>query len=328
MGRLCGVRFGPTRDRPDAQSRLADYRQGDLLTLPSFVHLEGGQTWRPYRKAARPDHQVVTTHIDGLVLVTQTCDIVRSAEAGRFLQAAPIVSAAGPTEAAAWNDGASSRYVAVPGIGPLAFVDLDRIVTLAPSLALRCSRRPGVQPDGRAVSRFGQAVARKFGRYPFPDDLGPSLKKLRASILHKWDRPDSPENHVLQALLQVRVESPCGGESGEELPVDVTLVFVMRAGFLPLNEEPAEASPALAGWLSGARTPAQLAARLADTLPHADRAVLLSRLVDEWVGLCAPQGVIRSITGEMVGADEYPLSRYWRSEHLDLDYLSGLTPDE
>ncbi|MGC1909797.1 MAG: hypothetical protein WA809_09400 [Candidatus Dormiibacterota bacterium] len=75
-------------------------------------------------------------------------------------------------------------------------------------------------------------------------------------------------------------------------------------------------------------SPAEVASRLTDNLSPADRSFVLRSLVNSWSRLYRPSGVVTSLEGEMLGEDEYTVERYWSSESLDLDYLSGpLTRD-
>jgi hypothetical protein len=297
-----------------ASASLTGYVQGEVLQLARFTHLVPG----PSEGA---EVQAAASRVERLALLTQTCDIERAIAGDRSLQAAEVITAPDAAQAKRWSDGESPRHLALPLAGEMAFADLDRIVTLDPLVAVTCAHSQGVAPsDSR---RFAHGVARKFERYPFPDDFSAAVGHLRVSILHKWDKDTSPEGRVLRFLSQLRVESSRGWDHEDGTATDVTLTFIMQQGYLPVLAEPAAPSVELTDWLSSERQASEVADRLERTTSASDRSVLLELLATAWASLCRPTGNFRSFVGEMVAEDEYPVSRYWKSEKLDLDHLSG-----
>jgi hypothetical protein len=302
------------------QRRLDEFRQGDVLLVSHFASLALDTTSQVVVEESRPE---------SLVIVTQTCDVVRARsdpQAPRLLQAAVVVSVTDPNRRALYLRGDSPRYVPVPLAGDNAFADLDSIISVQISLLEGCDHYHGLPDDAKAASQFGKAVARKFGRYPFPDDLAVAVEALRTRILDRRNRPDSPEGRVLLQMIQIRAEAlPDWGADH----IDVFLVFIMRRGFMPPFEPEARVTEDLAVQLpQHLDSPAEVASRLTDNLSPADRSFVLRSLVNSWSRLYRPSGVVTSLEGEMLGEDEYTVERYWSSESLDLDYLSGpLTRD-
>jgi hypothetical protein len=193
-------------------------------------------------------------------------------------------------------------------------------MTLDKSLAAECPHYAGVSTNTDDVRRFGQGVARKFGRYPFPDYFIESVEPLRSRILRRWDKPASPEGSVLADLVQIRVQ-PVPVEPASE--TELTLSFIMRQGSLPILAEPPAPSPAIVEWLVTPRLATDIAQKLVDATAPDDKAYLFNKLAEAWGDLCRRNGSIRSVSGEFVSEDEYVLSDYWQSEQLDLDQLSG-----
>lgn len=230
-----------------------------------------------------PGLSTVYAEADGLVIVSQTCDIVRDARTRPFVQLARLVRL--PDQAAAEaRRGMRPRFVPVPGAGSDAFCDLDGIVTAEKSVLARSQRRVGL-PTDIDRRRFGRAVGRSFSRFAFPDDLHSSLQPMVRRIRERHGR-DSPEGRALRALEEIRVT---GAPSWSANAIDVFLVFA-----------PPSASDA--------------------TEVMADEE--WDQIVDEWIARAEPHGVIRSVDGAMIPLDELTAREYIDSDLLDLDHLS------
>lgn len=165
----------PTVDAETAQT-LATYRQGDHL--PKVGWIEVTQAPRGPLRISAPD---------GVVIVSQTCDVVQSNRSA--VQVARLVHLEGSTAVEA-RDGRRPRYVHVPARGQTAFADLEVIGTMTKVSLAGQERTPGVDADGD-VRRFGQAVGRKFNRFPFPDHVVDWLRPLEEIAQSKSQRPQS-----------------------------------------------------------------------------------------------------------------------------------------
>jgi len=283
---------------------------------------------------------------DGAVLLSQTCDVVLPAR--RTVVVAPVVRLEGDSLKQA-RKGLRPRYVAVPDRDDDVFADLDVIATLEKN-ALVGMVTGDPRSEEASERRFGRGVARRFGRFAFPDEVVPWLTPLADVVTSKYGK-DSGEALALEAVVELRVES----ESGWAVPpYDLTLVVVVKAGTLPELEEEQQFTPppSLQQWLrkgDGAlrRTSGEIANRLFARQRGADGALTASpheryhlwlALADAWAGKCAPRGaastsqpVLEAVAGgvvtpDIVSDDEYPLSRYRRSERLDVEHLSPPAP--
>jgi hypothetical protein len=288
---------------------LATYRQGDVIELPRFVH--GDVSTESAKLFA-----VLTFETDALVLITQTCDAVRDPLERPYVQVAPLVRINGLGDRAP-----SPALVAVPQFGEDAFADLDRVMTITKSLLVEFPRTHGVEGDIEQ-RKFSEGVARKFGRFAFPDCLTRSVEKLRQRVLDKWDKTESAEGQALAKVLQIRAEA-APSWAGDSIAVQLS--FVVEPGILPAAEGPPEPDPELTKAVPAGVGPSAIAQRLATETSPQQQAWLWQRLGEEWAGCCKPQAPIVSIVGEVIGSDEYGLDRYWASEALDLDFLSGVT---
>ncbi len=267
-------------------SELAGCCQGDVVDFQTFSwHVD---TRRPLTEVSAEaedssGHAIVVSESDHMVVVTQTCDVVRSCADRPFVQLSPLVELEESVAREAAR-GMRPRYAAVPAMGDRAFADLDRIMTVEKSLVASASQRPGCTDDGQR-RRFAASVGRKFGRIAFPDDLELSLRGLTSRIKSKHDK-DSPEGKALSALEEIRVTASPSWDAGA---IDVFLSFC-----------PATLTDAV------------------NVMTEDD----WDSLIDDWIGRASPTGVVARIDGAMVPLEELTALEYVDSDRLDLDHLS------
>lgn len=189
-------------------STMKEWRQGDLaLEERWFVHV--GDPTEPLTDAAADASegglQALTSEVDGLAVVTQTCDIVRNCVDRPYIEVAPLVR----VDQVAIVDVQRGRRPALGNLPALVdkslVADLDRVMTVEKSIAAKWKRSPGYvqDADGRA---FAQALARKRARFAFPDDFTDVVKKLQARLSDKHDR-NTEEGRGLRALREIRVQA-------------------------------------------------------------------------------------------------------------------------
>lgn len=255
----------------------------------------------------------------GLAVLTQTCDIVPRPDRYRpFVAVAPLVELEGH-EALEARRGRRPRYAHLPAYDNGRFcVDLDRITTIETGVLLRYPRMPGLSTD-RDRAAFGKAVARKFGRFPFPDDLPRALARWRHHVVSKHDRAKSPEGTLYRRAVDVRL-SALG--SWDDDAIDVTVSVLFRPGFLPPTDPDTE--PEVGSVEEVASMPAaEIAQRLCDGVSDPQTGALMcERLEQLWADRCAPTGAVRSIEFELVGTDDMTVDTYLNTYPFDLEFLS------
>lgn len=189
-------------------SALKEWRQGD------FVH---GEHWFIYRvglhkpltepsQLSEPEStDLVEVKTRGLVLVTQTCDIVRSCESRPFVQVVPLVE----VEEDSLREIQSCRrpqYAFVPGAKDYRLVaDLDRVMTVEKTVIAGWVRQSGCNNDQENRS-FARALARKRMRFAFPNDFTSLVKKLQRRFREKHSKL-TPEGEALRGLREIRVRA-------------------------------------------------------------------------------------------------------------------------
>jgi hypothetical protein len=267
---------------------LAEWRQGDVASL-RVVNWIGAPseplTEASAQAASDTDLATATVHseVDAVVVITQTCDIVRDCGTRPLVVVAPLVRLDGPAASEALR-GMRPRFANVPALGPTAFADLDHIVTVEKSVLASADRMPGTSSDAE-IRRFGLQVGRKHGWFAFPDDLAVALRGLIPRISDKHAK-QSREGRALAALETIRAT---GSPDWSAERVDVFLVFA------PPTRDEADEVMTETEW---------------------------DDVVAGWLARTEPFGLIASIQGAMIPLDELTAREYLDSDALDLDYLS------
>jgi hypothetical protein len=197
----------------DSQDESSQWRQADKFSLDTVA----------VTSATGEPALVETTN--GIALVSQSCDVVLPHRLN--VQVAPIIELVG-NDARAARDGKRSRYAHLPRLGDTSFADLDHVSTVAKTALAGKRVGEGVAGDDE-TRRFAAAIARRFGRFAFPDDVSDAMKALRDLVQSKATKPQSPFGTVLADVLELRAESKAWAAVASE----VTLVFVLFPGALP-----------------------------------------------------------------------------------------------
>jgi len=147
----------------------------------------------------------IVSEVEGLVVVTQTCDVVRTCAERPFLEVSPLLKVP-ETVAQEVSRGRRPRFAHVPATaGRRLVADLDRTMTVEKSVAAKWRRTPGWSTDHEARA-FVQALGRKRTRFAFPDDFVELVGGLRERILGKHDKM-SEEGQALRDLREIRVQA-------------------------------------------------------------------------------------------------------------------------
>jgi hypothetical protein len=209
--RLPGRSAVTQRDTPrggEFDKVLRSWRQGDCVL---------GEQWFLFRlaidspvteealAAAAEMTDAAEAAVRGLIVVTQTCDIVRPCRQRPFLQVCPLVEVDGEMMDQIRRCH-RPNYAYVPGVAELGLVaDLDRVMRVEKPLLLGWNRTRGCRSDDER-RRFALALARKRERFAFPDDFVRLVEKLQRRLQRKHDR-SSAEGQALRALREIRVRA-------------------------------------------------------------------------------------------------------------------------
>lgn len=229
---------------------LERWRQGDCAVDEQyFVHVaDGARPLTPEAEGLDEELQAVTSDdAVGLVLLTQTCDIVRDCIDRPFVEVAPLIEVS-PDQLREVARGRRPNFALVPGLEDrLLVADLERVMTVEKSIVASWARTEGCRTD-EEVRAFARSLARKRVRPAFPNDFVDLVGPLQTRIIEKHDRA-SDEGRSLRALREIRVHAAPSWESDE---VDLFFWFI-RQDDVPDDQQPTHED--LAKWLQ--RVPAR-----------------------------------------------------------------------
>ena len=210
------------RDYVDAV--LANWRQGDCVVGEQwFVHRIAAHIplTEEAAYAAKEGTDLAEAEVRGFLILSQTCDVVRSCVARPYLELAPLVEI-DASELRAVERGRRPRYAFVPALKTRNLVgDLDRVMTVEKAVVVSWERIAGCTTDREARS-LAHALARKRIRFAFPDDFTSITGKLQSRIQGKHDK-QSVEGEALQALREIRVRA---APSWEDDSVEIMFWFI------------------------------------------------------------------------------------------------------
>ena len=203
----------------EIDAALQNWRQGDITLDAGLEFLYFGDLMRPHSPASQQTAAALAAageeiaggpaplldEVAGLVVLSQTCDVIRRCRARPFVEVAPLIRLDADTVEAARRL-KSPAFAYVPTVAPHGLVaDLDRVMTVEKALMARWTRVPGWTTDDE-VRAFAQALSRKRMRFAFPDDFVSAARRLQARLADKHNR-DSDEGKHLRALREIRVRA-------------------------------------------------------------------------------------------------------------------------
>lgn len=215
--------------------QIRQWRQGDVAMDAGleFIHLADPS--RPHSSASidvattneeeqTEGTQVILEGIDGLAVLTQTCDIVRSSEERPFIEVAPLVRFE-DSKVEEVRRLQRPAFAYVPSVSPDGWVaDLDRVMTVEKAVLVKLKqRKQGCSTDAERRD-FALAIARKRLRFAFPDDFVQAVEKLRRHVINKHNRQTEGGSH-LRALREIRVRA---APSWDHEIVELTVWFIKR----------------------------------------------------------------------------------------------------
>lgn len=162
---------------------------------------------------AEGENDLVESEVKGFVIVTQTCDIVRTCDERPFVEVVPLVE----VDEQQLKDIKRSRrpqYAYIQGVVGLKLVaDLDRVMTIEKAVLAEWERKPGCTNDDE-VRELRQALTRKRARFAFPNDFNNFAKKLQKRLRDKHSKT-TEEGDALRDLREIRVRAEPSWNSSE-----------------------------------------------------------------------------------------------------------------
>jgi hypothetical protein len=310
---------------------LLPWRQGDIaqpgvIIVVARRALPLSTLTKELAAAEEADFFTSEEDVERVVVLTQTCDIVRTVSdddpgARLWVQVAPVVKLA-EAQAALARKGRITRFAAVPGSAD-EFADLDRCTTIEKPVLVQMER-VDASPTDQQRAAFGEALARNRGRFAFPDDLEKCLGPFKA-LMAKRAGKNSQEGRCLDAVAQIRAEPDPDWNSDQ---IDVTVHFIVDADQLPATDEEIAFPPAEMTVVAAMTDPSKITKMIEDSSPGdvALRLALWSRLAEVWLEGCTPTGCIASVCALVESEAEFSLLRMRGAPLIDFDHLSPEQP--
>jgi hypothetical protein len=189
-------------------STLSEWSQGDCTIGEDFWFVTRFDPHRPLTPASEDvaaETDLAESAVSGFVVVTQTCDLVRSCAERPFLEVSPLVS----VDAAQLEEIRRLKrpnYAYIAGVAERHLVaDLDRVMTVEKAVVAAWERIPGCQSDAD-IRDLGEALSRKRSRFAFPDDFNKFAHKLQKRMQDKHEK-STDEGEALRALREIRVSA-------------------------------------------------------------------------------------------------------------------------
>jgi hypothetical protein len=207
------VAGGEADDIAQVEAALQEWRQGDV-TLDAglfIVHLADKRL--PLTKQARAaldaeqgeeDVFGVCSQVHGLIVVTQSCDIVKGCKKSEFVDVSALVPV-NDADLFEIRRGRQIRYAYVPGVADRGLVaDLERTMAVEKSVVAAWNRIPGCTTDDERIA-FAGALARKRQRFAFPDGFNTGLAKFKRRLKENREK-STAEGQLISALDDIRAE--------------------------------------------------------------------------------------------------------------------------
>jgi hypothetical protein len=237
----------PPADRIAAiDERLRDWRQGDAVIGNAVPFLSLADYARPItpeaQEAAANDPSagedplgVVTVDVPGVVVVTQSCELVRSCADRPFVTVAALVE----VDASILQEVkqfSRPRYAYVPAIANRRLVaDLQRTTTVEKAVLATISasqRVRGCETDQQA-RELAMALGRNLNRAALPDDFNNAMRAVQRQIQRKYGRATQDargkptnEGALFEALREIRVAF---APSRDASNVDLIFFFIFNS---------------------------------------------------------------------------------------------------
>ena len=181
----------------DLDEPLKHWRQGDFaLDVGGFLFAgkaEGDD---------RFDAEEITDNIVGLVVISQTCDIVRRTGERSLVAVCPLIKVPA-AELSTVRKGRRPYLTDIENTDSEVIADLRRVMSVHKDVVQTWTRQAGFTNDITRL-RFAAALERKFGQFAFPDDFHQATKIFHERVWSRHSKPESEPGKVYRSLVQIR----------------------------------------------------------------------------------------------------------------------------
>ena len=210
------VEHGMVAVTPD--DPLKHWRQGDFaIDVGGFLYASAAEGDDPF------DASETTENIVGLVVISQTCDIVRRTGERHYLSVCPLIEK-DENELPHILKGRRPYLADVENAGKLVFADLSRVMSVHKDVVKTWKRNTGFNSEATRL-HFAAALERKFGQFAFPDEFDSAMKGFSGVVWKRHDKPGSKLGEVYRSLAQIRFRAEPNWEADERT---ITVIAVMK----------------------------------------------------------------------------------------------------
>lgn len=207
-----------TPSTPNEDAPLEAWRQGDFASdAGGFLFAKPPAGGYPY------DAKELTEGIVGLVIISQTCDIIRRTGGRHYVAVCPLITV-DEADVADIKKGRRPYLTDVENAGETVFADLRRIMSVHKDLLRAWVRHEGFSSEEGRV-RFAAALERKFGQFAFPDDFDKAIQAFRKRVWRRHDKSASPIGEVYRSLLQIRFHADPDWQAAERV---ITVIAILQ----------------------------------------------------------------------------------------------------
>ena len=181
----------------DFDEPLKPWRQGDFaLGVGGFLFAGIAEGDNPF------DAEEITENVVGLVVISQTCDIVRRTSGRNYVAVCPLIRVT-EQNLSDIKKGRRPYLTDIENTDKEVVADLRRVMSVHKDVLQTWKRQTGFSHDITRL-RFAAALERKFGQFAFPDDFDEATKEFRQRVWSRHTKPDSEPGKVYRSLVQIR----------------------------------------------------------------------------------------------------------------------------
>jgi hypothetical protein len=201
----------------DIQDRLAEWQQGDFtFDCAEFLFLDQSEDKN------EPYEPLLDASIEGCVVISQTCDVVRDSTKIPNVTVCPLVKI-DRQRVIDVEKGMAPRYGFLANVPEGFVVDFSRAMSVSKNLLISWKQNRGCTNDDELLE-FATSLERFFGRFAFPDAFSDSLRSLRSIVYGKHEK-NSALGRALRSIRELRVYPHEDWANKESVPVTFYLVL-------------------------------------------------------------------------------------------------------
>lgn len=200
---------------------ISNWQQGDFtLDAGGFFYGQESITGEQF------DVLMQTEGVAGLIVVSQTCEIVRSSGGRHYVAVCPLIEVK-ENEVVPTEKGMRPYLAYVENTDSNVFADLRRLMSVHKDLVAKWNRCSGFTTESKRL-RFAAALERKFGQFAFPDEFNHAIETFRKRIWKKHDKSGSKIGAVYRSIREIRFRALPAWDSQHR---EITVIAILDNTF-------------------------------------------------------------------------------------------------